>query len=189
VSKAQVGLLTGPVGIGKTTIAERVIGLARKQELVCGGLLAPAMHNRCGQKIGIWGIDILSANRRILAHTDRDLGGPTVGPYSFNAEALDWAVSVVKGALEPAAARPCDLLIVDEIGKLELWHGVGLAPLMAHLASGEVNRALVLVRESLLVELQNRLTPVEQIVFEANEQNRDELPSRILRELVRHCPM
>ena len=42
---ARIGLLTGPVGVGKTTVAERVAGLAQRQGLVCGGVLAPAMVN------------------------------------------------------------------------------------------------------------------------------------------------
>jgi len=179
VSKACIGLLTGPVGVGKTTVAERVVRLARQQGLACSGLLAPAMVNSCGQKIGIWGVDVFVGERRTLACTDRDPGGPTVGPYVFDAAALAWAVAVLEKAI-----GACDLLVVDEIGKLELWRGIGLAPILPRLASGEVGRALVLVRDSLLAELQGRLGSVEQIVVEVNEENRGELPSRILQSLV-----
>jgi nucleoside-triphosphatase THEP1 len=174
----QIGLLTGPVGVGKTTVAECVVGQARRRGLVCGGLLAPAMGNRCGQKVGIWGLDLLTAERRTLARSDRDLGGPVVGPYSFDAAALAWATGVVE-----RAAGACDLLVIDEIGKLELWRGIGLAPVLSRLASGEVLRSLVLVRDSLLADLQSRLGPVEQIVFEVNEGNRGDLPPRILETL------
>jgi nucleoside-triphosphatase THEP1 len=183
--RARIGLLTGPVGVGKTTVAERVVGLARRQGLACGGLLAPAMVNTCGQKVGIWGVGLLSGERRILARTDRDpsglspsgrsLGGPTVGPYSFDAAALDWSVGVVVGAI-----GACDLLIVDEIGKLELWQGIGLAPILPRLAAGEVERALVLVRESLLAELQVKLGAVKQVVFRISEENRGAAPRQIL---------
>lgn len=170
-----MGLLTGPVGVGKTTVAERVVGLARRQGLVCGGLLAPALMNSCGQKAGIWGVDIRSGERRILARTDRDLGGPEVGLYSFDTAALAWTVDVVVGAV-----GVCDLLIVDEIGKLELWRDIGLAPILPRLALGETDRSLVLVRDFLLAELQGRLGSVDQVVFQATEDNRAELPSRIL---------
>ena len=173
-----IGLLTGPVGVGKTTVAERVAGLARRQGLRCGGVLAPAMKNRCGQKAGIWGVDISSAERRILARTDKDLGGPAVGPYSFDAGALAWAVQVIELALGDS-----DLVFVDEIGKLELWQGSGLAPIMPRLAAGEADRALVLVRDGLLAELQARLAGVEQVVFRATEENRGELPAQVLAEL------
>lgn len=172
---ARIGLLTGPVGVGKTTVAERIVGLAQRQGLTCGGLLAPAMMNSSGQKAGIWGVDLLGGERRILARTDQELGGPVVGPYSFDAEALDWAVDVVGNAI-----GACDLLIVDEIGKLELWCDVGLASILPRLAASEATRSLILVRDFLLGELQARLAPAAQIVFEVNEENRGDVPAHIL---------
>jgi nucleoside-triphosphatase THEP1 len=118
----RVGLLTGPVGVGKTTVAERVAGLARRQGWVCGGLLAPAMVNSCGQKAGIWGVDVRSGERRILARTDRDLGGPAVGPYSFEQAALDWALAVIESAIAGAQGRDW------QVGALvRHWPGAGLA--------------------------------------------------------------
>ena len=177
--EARAGLLTGPVGVGKTTVAERVVGLARRQGLACGGVLAPAMINSCMQKAGIWGVDIGTGERRILARTDRDLGGPLIGPYSFDTGALAWAIGAVDRSI-----GACDLLVVDEIGKLELWHGIGLAPVLPRLTSGEADRALILVRESLLGELQARLAPVDQVVFQVGEENRVELAPGVLSELM-----
>jgi nucleoside-triphosphatase THEP1 len=175
----RIGLLSGPVGVGKTTIAERVVGLARRQGLVCGGVLAPAMTDSSGSKTGVEGLDIRSGERWVLARTDRELGGPAVGAYSFDAAALDRAVATIEGAL-----GTCDLLVVDEIGKLELWHGIGLAPVLPRLAAGEAGRSLVLVRDFLLSELQARLQPREQIVFVVSEEYREVMPPRVLRGLV-----
>jgi len=178
MSGALVGLLMGAVGAGKTTAAERVAGLARRRGLVCGGLLAPALTDQRGSKIGIWGVDLLAGERRTLARTDRELGGPQVGIYSFDDAALTWANDAIEKAI-----GACDLLIVDEIGKLELWGHAGLAPIVPRLTSGEVRRSLALVRASLLAELQVRLGQVEQTVFELDAENRDELPPRILARL------
>ncbi len=179
MTRARIGLLTGPVGVGKTTVAERVVGLARQRGFTCGGLLAPAMTDLCGQKVGIWGVEILSGERRIVARTDRELDGPTTGPYSFDAAALDWAVTAIEGAM-----RACDLLIVDEIGKLELERGLGLAPILPRLAAGEAGRSLVLVRDSLLSELQVRLGSAEQVVFKVGAENRETVAPCILESLV-----
>ncbi len=183
-SGPRIGLLTGPVGVGKTTVAERVVGLARRKGLLCGGLLAPAMMSSCGQKAGIWGVDVETGERRILARTDRNLGGPPVGPYSFDANALAWATAVIERALQPETPRPYDLVVVDEIGKLELWHDTGLAPILLKLAAGAGGRWLVLVRDSLLAELQARLAPAEQVVFAVDEANRGALAPQILTSLI-----
>lgn len=175
MEKAIIGLLTGPVGVGKTTIVERVVVLARRQGMRCGGLMTPAIKDGCGQKVGIWGVNILTGEMRVLARTDRELGGAAIGPYSFDARAFDWALEVLENAL-----GACDLLVVDEIGKLELWQGIGLAPFLPRLAAGEAERALVLVRDFLLADLQSRLGSVEQRVFTASLETRDELPAEIL---------
>jgi nucleoside-triphosphatase THEP1 len=162
--------------VGKTTVAEKAASLAGRQGRTCGGLLAPAMHTACGQKVGIWGVDVASAARRVLARTDRDLGGPRMGHYSFDQAALDWATAVV----EEAMGR-YDLLLVDEIGKLELGHDVGLAPVIPRLAAGQAPCALVLVREGLLAELQARLGTIRQTVFLVDGENRGELAPHIVR--------
>jgi nucleoside-triphosphatase THEP1 len=180
VRPAGIALLTGSVGAGKTTVAERVAGLALRRGIPCGGLLAPALKNRCGQKAGIWGVEIGSGERRLLARTDRALSGPTMGPYSFDAGALAWATGAVQEALGTH-----DLVIVDEIGKLELWRDEGLAPILPRLAAGEAGQVLVLVRESLLAELQARLAPARTVVFWTDEESRETLPRRILEEFVR----
>lgn len=175
----MIGLLTGPVGVGKTTIARRAVDLARSRGAACGGLLAPALLDGCGQKVGIWGVDAGSGERRLLARTEADLGGPSVGPYSFSAQALAWGVTVIGQAL-----GRCDLVVVDEIGKLELWQDAGLAPVLPWLAAGRAGRALVVVRDSLLTDAQQRLGPAQQTVFWTDLENRDEMPARIVAQLL-----
>jgi nucleoside-triphosphatase THEP1 len=142
------------------------------------------MRNACGQKVGIWGVDIHTGDRRILARTDRNLGGVTVGPYSFDARALSWATGLIDRALSSAAGGSRALLVVDEIGKLELWQGIGLAPVLPRLAAGEAGCSLILVRDSLLAELQSLLDPVEQVVFRVTEENRGGLAPLILESLI-----
>jgi len=217
MTQSRIVLLTGPVGAGKTTIVERVVGLARQRGIACRGLLAPALRDACGQKVGIEGIDLSTDEHRTLARTCRELGGPRLGPYSFDAAALEWATTVVLDSLAspspvgastsapPAGAFPSPppagastspphaggteggylrLVIVDEIGKLELWHGQGMAAVLPILAAGLAGRVLVVVRESLLEELQRRLGAVEQVVFRASEQNRGALPAEIIEALL-----
>ena len=175
MTKPRIGVLVGPVRVGKTTVAARVAGLLCAQGIVCGGLLAPAVFDGCGQKIGIWGVDLRTGERRTLARVDQELGGPTVGPYSFDAAVLTWAIDVIR-----RDAGECDLLVVDEIGRLELEEGCGLAPVLPALRARRDGHSLVLVRESLLDLLRTELSPFDLDLFQVTEDNRQDLPSRIV---------
>jgi nucleoside-triphosphatase THEP1 len=175
MTEPRIGVLVGPVRVGKTTVAQRVAGLVRARGLVCGGLLAPALFDGCGQKVGILGVDLRTGERHTLARVDRELGGPTVGPYSFDAGSLAWAIDVIK-----RDAGECDLLVVDEIGRLELEEGRGLAPVLPALRAREDGQSLVLIRDSLLDLLRTELSPNELDLFQVTEDNRQDLPSRVV---------
>jgi nucleoside-triphosphatase THEP1 len=171
-----IGLLTGAIGAGKTSAAGRVVDLARRQGIACGGILAPALLDASGAKVGISAVDLLSGERRTLAHMSQTLGGPRVGPYCFDATVLAWAAD----AIELAIGR-CDLLVVDEIGRLELESGIGLASILPRVAAEcSAQRWLVVVREELLPALRSRLGPAAPLIFELTPASRDALPAEIL---------
>lgn len=173
-------LVSGEIGAGKTTICQKVVDSARTRGFTCGGLLTPALIEH-GRKVGIGGVDLLSGERRVMARIDRDLGGPRVGCYYFAADAFPWANAVIASAVNSG----CDLLVVDEIGPLELVQGRGLAPALDLL--GAVPRALVVVRLSLADTLRNRLEskrwamsiPPSLRVFVTTLHSRDDLPKEI----------
>ncbi|NIO69871.1 MAG: hypothetical protein GTN71_12785, partial [Anaerolineae bacterium] len=87
-------------------------------------------------------------SRRIVEPSGhhRELGGPRVGPYSFDPAALDRALRV----LRRAATTGCDLLMVDEIGPLELEQGKGFAPILDLLPVEGPTHTLIVVRPALL---------------------------------------
>ena len=177
-----VALLSGEIGAGKTTVCQRVVALARSRGMTCGGLLTPALIEN-GRKVGIVGVDLGSGERRVVARTDRDLGGPCVGCYHFTADAFAWANATLASAVE----TECDLLVVDEMGPLELVQGGGLAPALDLLCA--VPRALVVVRISLVDALRRRLesvkrakvpaVPPEVRVFVTTASSRDRLPDEV----------
>jgi nucleoside-triphosphatase THEP1 len=137
-------LLGGPVGVGKTTLCARAAVAARARGWAVAGVLAPAIVED-GKKAGIEAADLANGERRLLARSDCDLGGVRVGQYSFDDEALAWMLS-----LDVAALAGDALAFVDEIGHLELDHGVGLAPLVPLLAQPRQADTVVVVRGDLL---------------------------------------
>ena len=106
---------------------------------------------------------------------------PPVGAFTTPPPAGASTTPPLAGGAEGGCLR---LVVVDEIGKLELWHGQGLAPVLPALAAARAGSVLVVVRESLLEMLQGRLGDVEQVVFRAGEQNRGALPAEIVEALL-----
>ena len=187
----QANFLTGRRGVGKTTVCQAVAELARRRGYRPGGVITPALYvcpeprrRACPAdweltKVGFEALDVGSGQRWPLAHTDRDLGGSRVGPYSFDPTALARALKV----LERAISAVCDLLMVDEIGPLELEQGEGFAPILDLLPFEGPTHTLIVVRPALLGPLRLRLRDTESAVFSVTEENRDELPLRIVEKL------
>jgi nucleoside-triphosphatase THEP1 len=83
-----------------------------------------------------------------------------------------------------AAALPCDLLIVDELGPLEVRAGRGWSQAFAVLALRDCPASLVVCRSSLLDELVKRLGGLKLELYQVDPKSRDELPGRIFKELL-----
>lgn len=171
-------VLTGHIGSGKSTVAARVVALARKRGLRCGGLLCSARLDADGRKVGIDGERLGTGERRHLADRSISRPGLRCGVWRFEPDAMEWSLRVLMGAV---SQRP-DLLVIDELGPMELLEDRGLAPIIPELKAGRVPLALVLVRKSLLPALMERLMGCEIRVYETAPETRNALPETIARE-------
>jgi nucleoside-triphosphatase THEP1 len=172
-------LLSGQIGVGKTSVCQKVVELAQAQGHHPRGVLTPPLVDASGAKIGFEALDVGSGRRWLLAHTKRDRGGPRIGPYTFDRRGLDRAIDLLRDAIEGGA----DLLIVDEIGPLELEQGNGFAPVLDQLPLHGPGHILLVVRPALLQELRRRLSSADVTIFTVTRGNRDNLPHRMMREL------
>ncbi len=103
-------LLTGRPGTGKTSLIKQAVVLMRGK---AGGFYTEEMRSR-GIREG-FKLITLDGDEVVLAHTN--IRSPfRVSKYGVDIEALD---RVGTAALRKAA-RECDIVIVDEIGKMEL---------------------------------------------------------------------
>jgi nucleoside-triphosphatase len=169
----KIVLLTGEREVGKTRLCQRVVGEAERRGFSCAGVLSPALFDS-QQKIGISLIDVASGEERSLAIADDAPHGVRWGRYRFVPSSLAWGAELL------AKAIPCDLLVVDELGPLELESGQGLVRALDVLAQGGFSLALVVVRPALLDQVRGRLKAKESVIVEVNLSNRDQLPARIL---------
>ncbi|MBC7263332.1 MAG: DUF2478 domain-containing protein [Chloroflexi bacterium] len=172
-------VLTGPIHIGKTTICQKVIALVRERGYTVRGILTPPIVAKDGTRLGLAIVDVATGEQYCLARTDVDLGGPRVGMYSFDPRALAWGQARVERAVDSR----CDLLIVDEVGRLELESSQGFLVVFPILRAGIFSRTLIVVRETLLDHLQTRLPEVNFTCFKATVNNRNTLPQTIVQRM------
>jgi len=103
--------ITGRPGCGKTTLCRKI---AERVEADVGGLLTEEIREE-GKRVGFRLQDLATGEGGTLAHV-RDCSGPGVGKYFVCPDQLDL---IGVGAIE-LGLREKDLLIVDEIGPMEL---------------------------------------------------------------------
>ncbi len=169
----RVVLLTGERGAGKTQLCQQVVGQARQFGYSCAGVLSPAIILQ-GEKVGLRLADAATGEERLLAEADRAGGEVRWGRYRFVRATLEWAAELLRGA------TPCDLLVVDELGPLELKLGQGLVAALGVLEEGAFSLALVVVRPELVDDVRERLRSAETSVMQVGPLNREQLAGQIL---------
>lgn len=166
-------LLTGEVQIGKTRWLESLVTELADCGVSCAGVLAPGQwvpsegeHADANgfEKLGIDNVLLPSGERIPFARRgDLARADGTFDEESQAAKAeLAWhiddaAIDRVNAHFDELAVRASvaapGLLIVDELGRLEIWRGGGLTSAMALLAQGPTAafpHALAVVRDYLL---------------------------------------
>jgi nucleoside-triphosphatase len=137
-------LVTGQSGSGKTYWCQELANLAKIGGFNAVGLVSPAVFEG-GVKVGIDLVDIKSGSRNQLAvHRGSRSPSQSTLDWDFNDEALTWGNSIL-GRLDT-----CQLLILDEIGPLELLRGAGLSNAMGLISARGYGLACVVVRPSLI---------------------------------------
>lgn len=172
-------LLAAPRGAGKTTACERFVEQGRQAGMRIGGILAPARYDSPERKTGIFAVDAFTEERRLLATVEREPGKATVGQYRFDSDVMEWSLGRVLLALD----APIDVVVIDEIGPLELVQKGGFAPALERLSQAQATTAVLIVRAELLTRLQAELAAYDPATISLTRTNRDQVPMYILKQV------
>ena len=172
--------LTGPPGIGKTTVIRGIERELRTHGIKVGGIISTEIRDSRG-RLGFQLEDISTHKIGTLAHvSERQDGAPTVGKYHVNLFDIERVgTTAIRGAVDNA-----DVVIIDEIGPMELTSKEFILAVKFALDS----------QKSLIATLHRKSThPLVNAIrsnpncqtLEVNMQNRDKIPSEIAASLMR----
>lgn len=165
---ASVILLTGERGIGKSTVCRETVALAQGEGYACGGILTLA-HGDVRHVM-----DVSSGDMRRLTLEAGAAEGVGQGRFRFDPRVLSWGDKAL------ARATPCDLLVIDEIGPLELERGGGWVKALDVLRGGDFALAVVVVRPELVIQAQQQLPQCATVVLAVTRENRHQLPQTLM---------
>jgi nucleoside-triphosphatase len=164
-------LITGAPGTGKTTLIRAVVA---ELPVRAGGFLTEEIR-QSGERVG-FRVSSLDGRMGILAHAT-DVLGPRVGRYQVDVPGFE-AVGIA--ALETATAE-ADLIVVDEIGKMELCSPRFIPALEAALASRQPVLGTILHAPHPWTDGLKRRPTVE--LYRLTQRNREHLKDALLARL------
>lgn len=153
---ARALIVTGERESGKTTLC---LALAASSPRFVGLVSVPLLGDG-GGRVGFAARNLATGEEWILGRSDGDLDGPRHGRFSFSSGGMARAVDCLRGILASSGAGSAPstetVVVIDEIGPLELEHGEGFAPVLPLLAAAG---DLMLVARSSLVDRVEALVP------------------------------
>jgi nucleoside-triphosphatase len=166
-----VTLIEARPGAGKTTALARLAELLRQRGPTLAGFLTAEIRYG-GKRVG-FAIETLRGDRGTLAHVDHP-GPPRVGRYGVDLEEFERLVL-------PALSHPADVVLIDELGKMELA-SVPFRDAVASLLEGEVPVVATVHASSHPFTDRLKRRPDADVV-RLTRANRDELPQVLAERL------
>jgi nucleoside-triphosphatase len=172
IAEKKIILITGAPGSGKTTVLSRTVEALKGCSVSIGGMISREARDGCN-RLGFEVIDLNSGKHGWLAHVHQKTG-PQVGKYKVNLSDLEKIG--VKAITE--ATHKYDLIVIDEIGPMELFSAKFKQAVQAALGSSKVVLAVVHAKaKDPLISEAKGLPEAE--LFTVTTDNREGLPQLI----------
>lgn len=164
-------LLTGRPGIGKTTLIKRLI---EASSLSKGGFYTEEVREK-GQRVG-FSLITLDGKRSLLAHLK------TKSPYRVGRYGVDIDTFEAIGVESTRKAISTnDIIIIDEIGRMELFSRKFREVVLQALKTGRVLATIKRGRGDFIDKIKSRK---DVRVLEVNLENRETLSSKLTKIVI-----
>ena len=159
-------LLTGPPGVGKTTVLQRAA--ERLTDLPIRGFTTREIREK-GERVG-FRIETFDGGSDVLAHVK--IRSPhRVSKYGVDTEALDRVID------EQFSRERAAVVLIDEIGKMECLSRPFVETVESLLEATSVFVATVALRGGGFIDAVKRRPGV--VLWSVTRVNRDEMPARV----------
>jgi nucleoside-triphosphatase len=166
-------LLEGRPGVGKTTVAERLVALLRDAEVPVSGFLTRELRE--GRRRVGFSLQTLDGKRALLAHVDLP-GPPRVGKYGVDVPSFE---ELAIPALSSSGNGR--VTVIDELGKMELASRAFCDAVSALLERHVAVVATVLAARHPFTDSLKRRRDTE--TMQVTVRNRDHLPGELAARL------
>ena len=178
-----IRIVTGERGSGKSTLCRRVAAAARHKGLVVAGIVTEDSGDDGTRRV----TDLRTGeNRHFGVQAKHSLGyessrppeaDPLTPSWMYDEGVFGWGNNVL------TRATPCDLLVIDELGPLEILGDRGWFTAFEVLRRRQFGGALVVCRPALVLDLHSRIGVKQAPVYEVTLDHRDALPAIVLGDL------
>ncbi len=164
-----VVIVTGEREQGKTTMIREIVDLLKQKNISPGGFLSTGIHTD-GKRTGFRIESLKDGTSVELCTTNPMKGWQKTGKYYFNPDGISFGRSL----LAPSQVKDVQLVIIDEIGPVELG-GQGWAVSIEELVEKTSITQLWSVRKSLVDKVSRKWNISEYQVFEAGKNTAEEV--------------
>ncbi len=173
--------VTGPPGIGKTSVLLRSANGLKNRGYKIGGMISSDVREG-GVRVGFEVMDFSTGQRGWLAHVNQPTG-PKIGKYRVNLTDLD-AIGV-SSILD--AIRNANVIVVDEIGPMELGSSAFRDAVVQGAESSKPMLGTIHfgLRNPLVTTIKKR---EDAEILEVTHENRETLHNLIIDKLVQSLP-
>ena len=161
----KIFIISGSIGQGKTTQIQKIVESLKSQNITVGGIFSPRiMENET--TIGYDIVDIMTDNRVKFLRKTTNENQTKIGNYSILPDGFQIGIN----ALTTSKNRNNKIVIIDEVGKLEL-ENKGWAKNITNLINTSNNNLILSVRDSLTQLVIQKWNLKDYTIFNISKSN------------------
>jgi nucleoside-triphosphatase THEP1 len=164
-SKKRIFIISGSKCEGKTTFTKRITDEMKKNNIPVGGILAERVIEN-SVTTGYDLVDIATGRKQIFLREGEEKWAEKIGKFSINPEGLKFGASI----LDPENMRSKKLVVIDEVGMLEL-SDKGWSDCLNKLINAAENNILLTIRDIYAEEAVTKWGLTDPVIFKVSEND------------------